>query len=142
MTILYFYDDNKAYDHSQSYIDDTQVPNPLPTNATTVAPEQGLYGTPKWTGTTWVGITRDEWLTQQSAGTPMPPTTDQKFQAQLALQMATLQEKQAEFNAQVLLQLADLKESATSPVTSSAVEAPVTSATPTAQTTLAAAETK
>ena len=134
MTILYFYDDNKAYDHSQVYIDDAQVPNPLPANATMVAPEQGLYGTPKWTGTTWVGITRDEWLAQQPAAAPVVPTTDQKFQAQLALQMATLQKNQAEFNAQVLLQLANLKESATptaqvAPVTS---EAPATPATPTA----------
>ncbi|WP_259689082.1 hypothetical protein [Lactiplantibacillus plantarum] len=135
MTILYFYDDNKDYNHSQVYIDDTQVPNPLPANATTVAPEQGLYGTPKWTGTTWVGITRDEWLTQQSAGTPVPPTIDQKFQAQLALQMATLQKNQAEFNAQVLLQLADLKESAT-PTATSTVATPTTStvATPTTST--------
>lgn len=114
MTVLYFYGDNKAYDHSQVYTDDTQVPNPLPTNATTVAPEQGLYGTPKWNGTTWVGITREEWLAQQSS-TPVPPTTEQQFQAQLALQMATLQKNQAEFNAQMLSQLANLK---TSPATS------------------------
>lgn len=113
MTILYFYDNNKAYDHSQVYTDDMQVPNPLPANATTVAPEQGLYGIPKWTGTTWVGITREEWLAQQSA-TPVTPTTEQQFQAQLALQMATLQKNQAEFNAQMLSQLANLK---TSPVT-------------------------
>ena len=123
MTILYFYDDNKAYDHSQVYIDDAQVPNPLPANATTVAPEQGLYGTPKWTGTTWVGITRDEWLAQQPAATPVAPTTDQKFQAQLALQMATLQKNQAEFNAQVLLQLADLKEAPAAPATTTATSA-------------------
>ncbi|WP_072557431.1 hypothetical protein [Lactiplantibacillus plantarum] len=114
MTILYFYDNNKAYDHSQVYTDDMQVPNPLPANSTTVAPEQGLYGIPKWNGTTWVGITRDEWLTQQPAATPVAPTNDEKFQAQLALQMATLQKKQSEFNAQVLSQLANLK---TSPVT-------------------------
>lgn len=131
MEILYFYDDNKAYDHSQVYIDDTQMPNPLPANATTVTPEQGLYGTPKWNGTTWIGITRDEWLAQQPAATPAAPTTDQKFQAQLALQMATLQKNQAEFNAQVLLQLADLKES-TTPTTSSAAATPATSATQTA----------
>lgn len=120
MTILYFYDDNKAYDHSQVYIDDTQVPNPLPANATTVAPEQGLYGTPKWTGTTWVGITREEWLAQQPAATPVAPTIEQQLQSQLALQMATLQKNQAEFNAQVLLQLADLKEVAATPTSTSA----------------------
>ncbi|KZT79863.1 hypothetical protein [Lactiplantibacillus plantarum] len=120
MTILYFYDDNKAYDHSQVYINDMQVPNPLPANATTVAPEQGLYGTPKWTGTTWVGITREEWLTQQTAATPVAPTIEQQLQSQLALQMATLQKNQAEFNAQVLLQLADLKEVAATPTSTSA----------------------
>lgn len=128
MTVLYFYGDNKAYDHSQVYVDDTQVPNPLPSNSTVVAPEQGLYGTPKWNGTTWVGITRDEWLTQQPAATLVAPTNDEKFQAQLALQMATLQKNQAEFNAQVLSQLANLK---TSPVTpTSATEVPLSSATP------------
>lgn len=115
MTILYFYDNNKAYDHSQVYIDDTQVPKPLPANATTVAPEQGLYGIPKWTGTTWVGITRDEWLAQQPEAKPVAPTIDQQFQAQLALQMATLQKNQAKFNAQILLQLTDIKEAAVTP---------------------------
>lgn len=122
MTTLYFYDDNKAYDHSQVYTDDTQVPSPLPANVTTVAPEQGLYGTPKWSGTTWVGITREEWLAQQPA-TPVSPTTDQQFQAQLALQMATLQKNQAEFNAQVLLQLADIKKAATTPATNNTAAA-------------------
>lgn len=78
MTILYFYDETKAYDHSQVYTDDTQVPSPLPTGATTVAPEQGLYGTPKWSGTSWVGITREEWLAQQSA-TSVTPTTEQQL---------------------------------------------------------------
>ncbi|KZU45363.1 hypothetical protein [Lactiplantibacillus plantarum] len=93
----------------------------LPDNATFVQPQDGLFDPLTWTGTTWVGITREEWLVKQPAATPVAPTTDQKFQAQLALQMATLQKNQAEFNAQVLLQLADLKESAT----------PVTSAMPT-----------
>ncbi|QRA38777.1 hypothetical protein JMO19_10605 [Lactiplantibacillus plantarum] len=133
MTILYFYDDNKAYDHSQVYIDDTQVPNPLPANATTVAPEQGLYGIPKWTGTTWIGITREEWLAQQPAATPVAPTTDQRFQSQLALQMATLQKNQAEFNAQVLLQLADIKEAtSTAPTVTSTAAPATTTATSTA----------
>lgn len=56
------------------------------------------------------------------------PSDEQRFQAQLGLQMATMQEKQAEFNAQVLLQLADLKES----LTSSAAVTPTTSAAPAA----------
>lgn len=112
MTILYFYDDSKAYDHSQVYNDDTQVPNPLPTNATTVAPEQGLYGTPKWNGTAWAGITRDEWLAQQST-TPVTPTTEQQLKSQLALQLAAFKQNQDTINAQVLLQLADFKKSET-----------------------------
>lgn len=54
------------------------------------------------------------------------PSEDQRFQAQLALQVATMQKNQAEFNAQVLLQLADLKKSETpaSPVASSAAATP------------------
>ncbi|MCG0894984.1 hypothetical protein IMAU10379_00409 [Lactiplantibacillus plantarum] len=75
------------------------------------------------------------------------PSDEQRFQAQLALQMATMQKKQAEFNAQVLLQLADTKETATSetpttpttPTTPATSAAPVTSAT---QVTPTAAETK
>ncbi|MCG0732275.1 prophage P1 protein 56 [Lactiplantibacillus plantarum] len=50
------------------------------------------------------------------------PSDEQRFQAELALQMAAMQKKQAEFNAQVLLQVADIKKAA---------ETPVTSATPT-----------
>lgn len=41
------------------------------------------------------------------------PSDEQRFQAQLALQIATMQKSQAEFNAKVLLQLADTKEAAT-----------------------------
>lgn len=52
------------------------------------------------------------------------PSDEQQFQAELALQMATMQKNQAEFNAQVLLQLADIKNV-------KAPEAPVTSETPT-----------
>lgn len=75
------------------------------------------------------------------------PSSDQRFQAQLALQVATMQKNQAEFNAQVLLQLADLKKSETpaSPVASSAAatpSAPVASeATSEATATTATAET-
>lgn len=54
------------------------------------------------------------------------PSDEQRFQAQLALQMATMQKKQAEFNAQVLLQLADTKETATSETPTT----PVTEVTP------------
>ncbi|MBT9655975.1 DUF2977 domain-containing protein [Lactiplantibacillus plantarum] len=43
------------------------------------------------------------------------PNDEQRFQAQLALQMATMQKKQAEFNAQVLLQVADIKKSPSTP---------------------------
>lgn len=58
------------------------------------------------------------------------PSDEQRFQAQLALQMATMQKKQAEFNAQVLLQVADIKKAPSTPATSTAAETSATSATP------------
>ncbi|WP_181812656.1 DUF2977 domain-containing protein [Lactiplantibacillus plantarum] len=80
------------------------------------------------------------------------PSDEQRFQAQLALQMATMQKKQAEFNAQVLLQVADIKKAPSTPATSTAAETSATSATPvtsetpvtpvTPATSAAAAETK
>lgn len=80
------------------------------------------------------------------------PSDEQRFQAQLALQMATMQKKQAEFNAQVLLQVADIKKAPATQATSTAAETSATSATPeapampvtpaTQATSAAAAETK
>ena len=137
MKILYFWDSNFKLVNSIFCQNEEDMPSPMPSNATSVAPADGLYE-PSWNGSAWVGITREEWLAQQPAATPAAPTTDQKFQAQLALQIATMQKNQAEFNAQVLLQLADLKESATTPTTSSAAETPVTSETPTAASTVSA----
>lgn len=57
------------------------------------------------------------------------PSEDQQLQAQLALQVATMQKNQDEFNAKLLQQLADIKNATTSeaPVTP---EAPATSETP------------
>lgn len=151
MKILYFWDSNFKLVNSVFYQNEEDMPSPMPSNATSVAPADGLYE-PSRNGSAWVGITREEWLAQQPAATPAAPTTDQKFQAQLALQMATMQKNQAEFNAQVLLQLADLKESvtpttspassATPAATSAAAETPVTSATPTATSTASTVENK
>ncbi|KZT95178.1 prophage Lp1 protein 56 [Lactiplantibacillus plantarum] len=50
------------------------------------------------------------------------PSDEQRFQAKLALQMATMQKKQDEFNAKMLLQLADTKKT------------PVSTSTPIAET--------
>ncbi|WP_324715252.1 hypothetical protein [Lactiplantibacillus plantarum] len=133
MKILYFWDSNFKLVNSIFYQNEEDMPSPMPSNATSVAPADGLYE-PSWNGSAWVGISREEWLAQQPAATPATPTTEQKFQAQLALQMATMQKNQAEFNAQVLLKLADLKESsaAVTPAT------PATSETPTAKSAVAA----
>lgn len=87
----------------------------LPANATFVQPQAGLLDPLTWTGTDWVGVSQAEWENNQPAPVSVTPTADQQFQAQLALQMATLQKNQAEFNAQVLLQLADIKKAATTP---------------------------
>lgn len=146
MKQVFYYDQTSKQLTRIGIVSDT---DDLPDNATFVQPQAGLFDPLTWTGTDWVGVSREEWLAKQPAATPMEPTTDQKFQAQLALQMATMQKNQAEFNAQVLLQLADLKEPATpatptTPATSesseapAASEAPVTSEAPTST----AAETK
>lgn len=111
MKLLYYWDDNGAFSKSVFYQTDADVPNPVPANATTVAPVNGLYD-PKWNGNEWVGITEADWMAQQPAPTPATPTTDQEAQAQLALQLAKTTQAQATFNAQVLLELADLKKPA------------------------------
>ncbi|UOF05373.1 DUF2977 domain-containing protein [Lactiplantibacillus plantarum subsp. plantarum] len=65
------------------------------------------------------------------------PSDEQRFQAQLALQMATMQKNQNEFNAKMLLQFADVKKATETP------DAPVTPAEPTSTaSTVTAAETK
>ncbi|MCC6116928.1 DUF2977 domain-containing protein [Lactiplantibacillus plantarum] len=56
------------------------------------------------------------------------PSDEQRFQAQLALQMATMQKNQDEFNAQVLLQLADIKKAEAAPATPESSEAPTSTA--------------
>ncbi|XKL30896.1 DUF2977 domain-containing protein [Lactiplantibacillus plantarum] len=52
------------------------------------------------------------------------PSEEQRLQAQLGLQMATMQKNQNEFNAKMLLQLADVKKATETPV------APITEVTP------------
>lgn len=67
------------------------------------------------------------------------PSEDQRFQAQLALQVATMQKNQAEFNAKLLQQLADLK----TPSTPATAEVPASSeATSEATATTATVESK
>lgn len=60
------------------------------------------------------------------------PSEDQRFQAELALQMATMQKNQAEFNAKVLLQMADIKnvKAPEAPTTSETQVTPTTSDVP------------
>lgn len=106
---LYYWDENKHFDHTQLFLDDQELPTPLPTNATNVAPDNGLYGQATWNGMMWVGMDQAAWQEDQPTPKPATPTTDQAAQAQLALQFAKGQQAQATFNSEVLLQLADLK---------------------------------
>lgn len=143
MKQVFYYDQTSKQLTHIGIVDDNAD---LPANATFVQPQNGLFDPLTWTGTDWVGVSQAEWENNQPAPVSVTPTAEQKFQAQLALQMATMQKNQAEFNAQVLLQLADLKESPTSsatvtsatPTTSSAA---VTPATPSTSATSAAVET-
>lgn len=107
--VLYYWDKNNQFDHSELL---DELPTPLPANATTVVPANGLYDPISWNGNTWTGVTLETWLAARPDPEPAVPTTDQKAQAQLALQLAKTTQAQATFNAQVLLELADLKKAA------------------------------
>lgn len=106
---LYYWDEDKHFDHTQLFTDNQELPTPLPTNATNVAPANGLYGQATWNGMMWVGMDQAAWKASQPTPEPATPTTDQAVQAQLSLQLAKTTQAQAAFNSKVLLQLADLK---------------------------------
>ena len=136
MKVLYFWDENMVYDHSVVYKNDSDVPNPLPANATTVAPKNGSYQPIHWNGVDgWKGSTREEYLASLPAPKPATPTTEQQSQADLLLQMAQIKTDQAAFNSQIMLQVASLKNGAMKLADGSTTTAPTTDTvtTPTEQ---------
>lgn len=102
MKLIYFYNDQRQLDHSELVDDDYQ----LPANATDIRPADGLYEPLSFTGTEWVGVTREEWLANQPEPEPTQPTEQDKINAQLMLTDAKNKKDQDILNAQILLQIA------------------------------------
>lgn len=93
--LIYYYDENNTYTHSDLIGDDAV----MPANATKVAPLDGngagLYEPIKWhpETQTWTGATKEEYDTAHPAdpGTNIQqPTADQTAQAQQMLTLAKL----------------------------------------------------
>lgn len=105
MQLIYFYNDQRQLDHSELVDDDYQ----LPANATDIRPADGLYEPLSFTGTDWVGVTREEWLANQPEPEPTQPTEQDKINAQLLMADAANKAAQAKFNAQILLEIANEK---------------------------------
>lgn len=89
--ILYYWDESKKLDHSEIFMTDADLPNPLPETATFVAPDNGLYEPITWNGESWDGITQEAWLSQHPAPTPVP-TTEQQMIMQQALDINQLKQ--------------------------------------------------
>ncbi|VDG18799.1 hypothetical protein [Lactobacillus backii] [Lactiplantibacillus mudanjiangensis] len=104
MKALYFYDENKEFDHIELVEDEA----PIQERSTFVAPKNGLFEPITWDGEAWNGITEEEWLAAHPAPTP-EPTEQDKTNAQILLQVATNKTAQDQFNAQALLQIAAIK---------------------------------
>ncbi|KRM92786.1 hypothetical protein [Loigolactobacillus rennini] len=105
--LIYFYDNNKQFDHSELVDAATTVP----ANATDIRPTDGLYEPRTFNGK-WVGVTREEWLKNQPAPEPEEPTDQEQAMAELTKQLA--QTKQTATDAQNALaeltkQVAQLK---------------------------------
>lgn len=104
--ILYYWDEQtKELDHSEFFMTDDELPNPLPDNATPVAPTNGLYEPIMWDGITWNGTDKDEWLAAHPVPVPEPSEQD-KTNAALMLQIAQNKTAQDQFNAQAMLAIA------------------------------------
>lgn len=104
---LYYWDESKHFSYSEFYLNEADVPTPLPANATTLAPESGLYEPISWDGSVWIGADKADWLAAHPAPTP-EPTDQDKTNASLMLQIAQNKSEQEKFSAQVLLQIATL----------------------------------
>lgn len=91
--LIYYFDENNTYTHSDLIGDDAV----MPANATKVAPLDGngagLYAPIKWhpETQTWTGATKEEYDAAHPADTvSVTPTADQQAQAQQMLAMAKL----------------------------------------------------
>lgn len=114
--LIYYYDENNTYTHSDLIGDDAV----MPANATTVAPVDsngvGLYEPVTWHADmqTWSGATKEEYDAAHPADTVVvTPTADQQAQAQQMVAMANLTNQVAMLQktvATLMVQNADSKE--------------------------------
>lgn len=87
MKALYFYDENKEFDHIELVEDEA----PIQERSTFVAPKNGLFEPITWDGEAWNGITEEEWLAAHPAPTPVP-TEEQQMVMQQALDINQLKQ--------------------------------------------------
>lgn len=105
--ILYYWDEFQHLEHSELYMDEADLPITLPTNATTIAPKNGLYEPISWNGSAWVGTTKTDWLAAHPV-LASEPTDQDKTNASVMLQIAINKATQDQFNSQLLLQTASI----------------------------------
>lgn len=107
MKAVYSWNDDNRLDKIKLVEDEYQ----LASNETFIKPEDGLYEPISWTGSTWVGVSKEKWETKYPQK-PIEPTVQQKLDAQMQIQLAQLtkqNKEQATLNAQLTVDIALLK---------------------------------
>lgn len=107
---IYLFDRNNG--NAFMYASILEEGQTMPDNATTVECPQGLYD-PCFDESlkTWKGITKEEWEAKHPQQ-PVEPTTQQKLDAQMQIQLAQLMKQnkeQATLNARLTIDIASLK---------------------------------
>lgn len=107
MKAVYSWDKDNHLDTINLVEDDYQ----LAPSETFTKPEDGLYEPISWTGSAWVGVSKEEWEAKHPQQ-PIEPTTQQKLDAQMQIQLAQLMKQnkeQAPLNARLTIDIASLK---------------------------------
>lgn len=90
MKAVYSWDKDNHLDTINLVEDDYQ----LAPSETFTKPEDGLYEPISWTGSAWVGVSKEEWEAAQPQRTVEPSAGEQALNA-LGLQIAQVQKTQA-----------------------------------------------
>lgn len=90
MKAVYSWDKDNHLDTIKLVEDDYQ----LAPSETFTKPENGLYEPISWTGSAWVGVSKEEWEAAQPQTTVEPSAGEQALNA-LGLQIAQVQKTQA-----------------------------------------------
>lgn len=89
MKAVYSWDNDKHLDTINLVDDDYQ----LEPNETFTKPDDGLYEPISWTGSTWVGVSKEEWEAAHPA-TPAEPSEGDQALNLLGQQIAKMQQQQ------------------------------------------------